>query len=559
MNSLTCLRSVARRFPSRILPLLACAFAGLGLHAQVPQITSVTPARGATGVALDASLVFTFDLKMDESVSLFPSVPPFLVGNIELSPADVAFPDGVWSADARTLTVDLGGSLPPSTTITWKLNPGGALLPLTSADGTLLATATGSFTTGTGGGGGGEEPPELISVNPRLGATDVPVTSSVTFVFDVAMNQTPDAAGAIRWFGQGLDPAKFTCAWSPDGRNLTCDYAGDLPPQTMIAWQLNGEDATTLLESEAGELLPEESGAFTTGTAGGGGGDCEPDGIPSEWGSYSVSKQAEFVQTSAADPVPVSEDPFIFGAFITSPQAGPTITSGSVTLPGGTQRQLAPVGLPGFLMSADQPATENALHTSYPSGSYTLRFTPSGQSERVANLTMPASIPPVPKVANYAAAQTINAAQDFTLQWNAFAGASGNDSISLVVVSTNNLLPAVVFQAPDLCVPRALPATATSIVIPANTLPSGKIFNATLTYNRTGYFSTNAVPGMVGMSGITYSTRFTLNTGAGGGTADPARFVAYRLLANGNPELTLTGTAARSYTLQRSPSLLPAA
>jgi hypothetical protein len=246
----------------------------------------------------------------------------------------------------------------------------------------------------------------------------------------------------------------------------------------------------------------------------------------------------------------------MFGAIVMSPDAGPAATAGSVTLPGGTVKNLQPVGLGGMLMTSDSPATAAALDSAYPGGSYVLRFTQTGKPQQVITMAVPASNPPVPKVANYEAAQAVNAGLDFTLQWNPFTGAAGFDSISLVVSGTNLFVPGVVFQAPDLCVPRPLAATATSIVIPANTFKSNQTYTATLTFNRVGYMSTNSIADMAGFGGSTRTTEFTIKTGtSGGGTAEAARFVGYRILPNGNPEFTLTGTAGRSYTLQRTGNL----
>lgn len=521
---------------------------------QAPKLVSSDPPNGATGVPVTAELVFTFDLDMDVDVIPIPSAPPFPVGNIEITPAGSVMVQGDWR-DNRTLICTPLDNLPPSTRITWTLNPPNTSFPFTSVNGTPLATVSGSFTTAAGGGGGGGTEPELVAANPANGAMDVPVTAAVTFIFDQPMKKDPAVAGAINWLGVGLDPAKFTYTWSADGTTLTCDYAGDFPVLTLVLWRLNPAGAPVMLESAAGEPLPTDiyNGMFTTGQGGGGG--CEPDGIPATWGGYGVSKNGRYAQTSPADPVPVAEDPFQFAAVVTSPQAGPLATAGSVTLPNGTKHDLTPAPLGGFLMYFDTPASEAALDAAYPAGSYTLRFTQTGQPERVIPMTLGNANPPVPKVANYTEAQSVNAAQNFTLRWNAFTGVSGQDAISLVVVNTNSGV--VVFQAPDLCVPRELPATATSIVIPAGTLASSQTYLATLTFNRVGYSQTNAVPQMAGFGGLARSTEFTIKTGSGGGPGPgvAARFTAWRLLPNGNPELTFTGTPAHAYTVQRATRL----
>ena len=59
---------------------------------------------------------------------------------------------------------------------------------------------------------------------------------------------------------------------------------------------------------------------------------------------------------------------------------------------------------------------------------------------------------------------------------------------------------------------------------------------------------------MAGYGALMRETEFTIKTGTGG-TGTAARFTAFRLLPNGNPELKLTGAASTIYTIQRSGSL----
>ena len=541
--------------PWQLLPglLLLAACLGLTVQAQTtPKISLVAPAKGATGVALTTPIVFTFDQAM-APVPAFPSVPPFVVGNIELEPADsVPSVDAEWSADGRTLTCTPSDDWPASTVITWKLNPAGTPLPFTSQAGTALATTTGTFTTGTGGGGGGGDEPALSTSNPANGALNVAVTTSVTFVFDRPMTKIAIPGDAIGWSGTGLDSTKFSYGWSGDGLSLVCDYAGDLPAGTLIGWALNRAASVTKLTSATGVKLPDDTyaGGFLTAT-GGGGGDCDPDGIPSTWGNYSISKQARYVQTSTSDPTPTVETPVAFGAYVAAPPGGPTASAGSVTLPNGTAYNLTAGPVGGYLFYNAMPASESALNTAYPSGGYTLRFTPTGQAQRVIPMTMPAFSIPVPKLGNYTAAQSVNAGQDFTLTWNSFTGAAGDDRISLMISDAQGK---VVFQAPDLCVPRQLAATATSILLPAKTLASNQTYTATIAFQKVFYASTNTVPQMAGYGALMRETEFTIKTGTGG-TGTAARFTAFRLLPNGNPELELTGAASTIYTIQRSGSL----
>ena len=553
------------RLLSRIFVLLGVGLASLASSA-APTLVSVQPANNATGVALTSPLVFVFSETMAE-VDAFPSFPPFLVGNFEVTPEDVGNSYGCeWSADFKTLTCTPSEDLPASTKVSWKLNPSGTILPFTSASGSPLAAATGSFTTGAssggggGGGGGSATAPKLVSATPANGASDVPVASTVVFVFDQAMKPNPQLGGvppfvkgAVSWSGTGLDASKFSYAWSADSKSVTATYSTSLPGNTTLTGTLNPAGALFQLTNQKDEAVATTTGSFTTGQGSGGGGGggnpgCNENPTPNGWGSYGVTKSGSYVQTSGAEPAPAAEDPFQFGVFVTSPAAGPAITSGSLTLPGGTLKTLEAAPFGGFLFYSETPATSAALEAAAPAGNYTLRLQPSGQAERSLAMTIPANNPPIPTVANYPETQAVNPAADFTLRWGAFTGAGNNDYISLTIHDTTN----VVFAAPDLCVPRELPVTATSIVIPANTLRSGKVYDARLSFGRGFYSSTNAIPNMSGFGSVGRETAFTLSTGGATPPAQAARFTAWEVLPNGRPRFTFTGSAGRAYTLQRA-------
>lgn len=554
---------------------------GSARGAAAPQLVSSQPAQGATGVAVTSSVTFTFNVPMTPNPLLGGN--PFFapVGSVKwganLPGEEFTY---AWSEDFKTVTCTYSGDLPANTLISWQLNPPGVsqAVQLTSLEGVALPIGqySGSFTTGNAGGGGGnggnggdgDGAPELVSTLPPDGATAVPVTASVQFVFDQPMEKNafldPAPAfikGAIVWSGTGVQASKFTYSWSSDGTVLTADYSGDLPGQTVVSWQLNPSDSELQIANEEGEPLASDTyqGSFTTGEGGGNGGgddeDCDPNTMPDSWGMYSLSKFGSHQQTSAADPVPSPEEGFTFSSLVSGPDAGPAVTAASVTVPSGSRTNL--VGFAGMWFLAATYDIETAMEAAYPAGNYTLAFQRTGEGERSFPISMPAlSVVPIPKIANFAETQTVNPAAEFTLRWNAFTGANAQrDFLSLTISSPTGL----VFQAPDLCVPRELPVSATSIVIPAGTLQPGGTYQTTLTFSRLVYSSTNAVPEMSGFASVGRTTHFTMTTtgGGGGGTGDPARFVAYRILPNGNPEMTLTGTAGRAYTLQRSTSLLP--
>ena len=404
-----------------------------------------------------------------------------------------------------------------------------------------------------------QTPPVVVSVVPANGAVGVSPSAPIEFTFDQAMNVglplVPTLPGIIVGSFE-IQPAGvapfFAGTWGADGRTLRLESFQPLPGNTTVTWRLNPPGSMFPLQSAAGGVLATVSGSYQVGAGGGGG--CDNDEVPEGWGYFGVSKDGSFLQTSPTDIVPApdfEELPFLFNAVVTAPAAGPAVTAGSLTQPGGAQEPLMVVG--GFALLYDEFETEAALHAAFPAGAYTLRFTQTGQPQRVINMTMPGGALPRPRIANYAAAQAVNAAAGFTLQWDAFAGATANDRIALEITDAAGN---TVFEAPDVCVPRDLPPTATSVVIPAGTLAANQTYTGSLLFGRVFYFTTNTVPLMVGYGSVSGSTQFTIRTAGGGPEpGGPATFRNYRLTPGGHPAFELAGTPGSTHPLQPSPAV----
>ncbi len=525
------------------------------LPAAAPVLASVTPANGSTGAGSTTPLVFTFDQPMDTTVPYFPTTPGIpLVGNFEFLPSTFATQvNGTWSVDGRTLTIRPNLTLPLNQTFNWKLNPAGTIFPYKNKTGELLATAAGSYSTGAAA-----PAPALVSSIPANGAVDVSVATTVVFEFNQVMKTNTAIAGAppavpaaVSWRGNTVNAAKFNYSWSADSKSLICTYTGGLPVGTQVDWILNPVTAPVKLEGINGR--PVASGAYTGQfTTAGGVPECDPDGIPETWGQYSVYKYTNFRQVVNVDPVPDTEDPpASFSAVFFSPRFGPLLTAASLTKPDGSVSNLFVIGGTGQFITA--PPTEAALNSSYPGGTYTLRFTQSGQSERVIALPQPAGAPPIPRIANLAAAQAIPAASDFTLQWNPFTGGQADDVLNLLIEDGQGN---VLFRAPDFCLPRPLAVSATSVVIPGGTLLSNTTYTATLTFADMYLRQTNTVPQMAGFGAVARNTRFNVRTA--GGQLPPAEAASARdarILPSGQPAFDFTGTAGRVYTIQRADNL----
>jgi len=263
-------------------------------------------------------------------------------------------------------------------------------------------------------------------------------------------------------------------------------------------------------------------------------------------GSYSISKYLSYQQTSATDVIPRASSPALFSVAISSPNLGPVVTNGSVTLPDNSQRVLANQG--GFYVFTDFSDSEAMLNANYPSGGYTLRFQQTGQPERVVDMAMADPPTATPMILNYAEAQGIDATKNFTLQWNAFTPQVPGAFLLLVISDAAGHL---VFMAPNPCIPRALDPTATSIMIPTNYFSPGATYTGQLVFG-VAFYSQTDTNGMLGYGAAQKSTSFSLQSTNRAVVLAKARFTGYQLLPNGRPQLNLSGTPNQIYTILRS-------
>lgn len=144
----------------------------------------------------------------------------------------------------------------------------------------------------------------------------------------------------------------------------------------------------------------------------------------------------------------------------------------------------------------------------------------------VTTLSLPTdAYPNAPHITNFTAAQTLNPAADFTLTWDAFAGGAADDLITLFIFDGNNQ----VFHTDAIPLPSSSPhldGTATSFVLPKNTLLANKTYNAQLWFTNFTSIDTTSFPGAKATTGYYIATNFTMKTGTAVDTS-PADVVAY--------------------------------
>jgi hypothetical protein len=554
----------SRVFSPALIAIIVVALAGAAtaFGQTPPRIVSVSPVNGAQGVARDSAIVIVFDQEMNLLRTPAPSIAGLYIGNFEIHPTNLVF-TGAWNSDRRTLRLWSSDPLPLDTTITWTINPPGLFFfePLASSSNVPVETVSGSFQTLTDPAGG--RAPKVESISPPSGATNISPSRELVFTFDLPMDTNVVPVGSFPPFLVGnyeilpaTAGAQFQPTWSADGRELRLKPAGTLPAGTTVTWTLNPIGTTLPLKSAAGKELAKTNGTYRVIANPGANTNetCNPGGTNVvTTGFYTLVKNLAHTHVSSALVVPADNGPATFGAFVQSPpQPAAPVTNASITFPNGTSGKLT--NQFGSFTHYRSFASETELDTAYPAGSYMMHLTQQGGQEQMVHMNIPASPSSIPIILNFTEAQSIKTTEPFILRWNAFTPSTIGAYINVFISDEFGNL---VFMAPNPCVPRALATTDTAVTIPANYFRPGQRYQGTLQFGSRFYFSTNDIPQMIGNGNLIRSTSFTLNAADGGsntGTA-PARFITLRLTSTGQPEMTLSGTAAKSYRVQRSTTL----
>lgn len=298
----------------------------------------------------------------------------------------------------------------------------------------------------------------------------------------------------------------------------------------------------------AGNPLAQTTGSFTTQGATSSG--CTNQSNLAAAG-FGLFKQTNHRQDGTGAPVEDATLGAMFQAFssITNPVNRAALSFGG---PPPVLQFLSVVGNLQFL-SKPYP-NQAALDGDYPSGTYSFQLRqPTNTVIASADLVLPVSpYPNVPHFANYTAAQSIDTNVDFTLTWDAFTGATTNDSLHIEILDENgNSL----LSLPDPCSGPGLPATATSVVLPRGLLPGGQNLTAILTFNKSNDYG-KFMPGTTakGVAATSRITRMGLHTT--GGTPPPppapARFLSITKVDPTTISITATGSVNRVYVLETS-------
>ncbi|MBU6402170.1 MAG: hypothetical protein KGS61_17770, partial [Verrucomicrobia bacterium] len=380
---------------------------------------------------------------------------------------------------------------------------------------------------------------------------------------------------------QAIDSAApFTLTWSPFSNGTSADYISveidDAMGNTVLnsadigmAGALNGTATSFVIpanqlqagQSYSGRLMFVKGTAldtnsypgavavagfykqtqFTLATAGGtaSGPDVQ---------TYLVAKGQQFFQSSTNPPAPRPDAPFVFNCFVNATDTG-DVANASVQVPGGSSETLAGQTNDRFFQFINGFATQDALDTNYPVGSYTLSINTVHHGLQQSTLTLSAANYPgtVPALTDFAAAQSINPTADFVLSWNAFGGGTTSDFVQLSIQDSNGN---TVFNTPQPGTPGASNGLTLSVLIPRGTLVFGQTYFGNLVFAR-GVIDTNSVPGATGLAGYFIATAFNLATE---GITPPTLSLPTRL-PGGAFQFQLTGLAAFTYEVDFSTNL----
>lgn len=163
------------------------------------------------------------------------------------------------------------------------------------------------------------------------------------------------------------------------------------------------------------------------------------------------------------------------------------------------------------------------LDAAYPEGAYLLTITGASDGVKALTLTLTGgTYPNIPAVTNFTATQAVNPSAPFILGWKAFTGGTANDAI--VVVVKDLMTDTIVFSTPSAGLAGALDGRATSVTIPANSLPANNsLLATTVTFVKVTQRDATSYSGAVGIAGYYKETAVTIQTTASSGTGDTTK------------------------------------
>jgi len=399
---------------------LAAALLGLAQAQAQPTLLSSVPDSGATGVAPNASVAFTFSEAMDtnQTTAQFMEALNPLAGYLNATET--------WSADCQTLTCSPTPPWPPGQMIAWGV---------TGADqsGNALPDDTsGLFSTG-------QQAPSFTVV-PADKAVGVSPGAPVVFTFAVAMNTNATEALLYGTLPPVL-PLPMIETWSADHTILTCQPSPAFPTNKSILWSVAGADTV-------GNTLPETEGTFVTASA---------------LATAEVVSRGEWVQQTASNVLQTFAQEFVA-------LASATLTNGvTVTAPApGQANLLKNTGWPDALEFEDSRSTASSFAAIYPAGNYLLTVSSPTAPQKATLSLADGALPSAPHFLNWQNTTNVILGQSYPLQWDFATGGAAVDYLRLEVQQNGK----VVFATPLPGGAGALTGASNLVTVPAGAFTS---------------------------------------------------------------------------------------
>jgi len=179
--------------------------------------------------------------------------------------------------------------------------------------------------------------------------------------------------------------------------------------------------------------------------------------------------------------------------------AADSIATASVQVPGGPLLPMLQQG-PGVPLWGTEEGWSSPLelNDARPDGGYTVHLSTRNEGAQAVAVSLAgATYPPVPRVTNFVALQSINPSADRSVTWPSMGG-TNMDFIMFTVRDPDT--DATVFETPGPGAAGALDGTAIQVTIPAGRLQPGRIYRAELLTVKTASYANTYCPAIGGCS-----------------------------------------------------------
>jgi len=267
------------------------------------------------------------------------------------------------------------------------------------------------------------------------------------------------------------------------------------------------------------------------------------------YSKYTIAYASLYRQTNAAGPVPESTNFYGFAASISE---ATNLDAASATLyaPGHPEETMNKAGTARFAFSFVTNSFSN-LAAVYPSGSYGLALT----NESTIFISVPpiSGVPNAPVLTSYDADQAIDPTKDFTLAWLPFTNGTAADYIIVNLTPLEGFGPSL--QSENFGCPGHLDGTATSVLIPANSLETNTTYSLEILFVTVLVADTNTSDFDYLLAGTETETTTTVVTTAGSSSGGPFALTNVVASAGGTVQFSFQTTPGVTYTIQFNQNL----